>query len=187
MCYAWPMALPLIPMRLNGWPLTGSVALCLVACAAETGTEPDPSPSVSGELAADDPYEDPVRGDYVPPPSRMDMPEIEIAGTIYRQQLYEDVPFEGFVEPDDLFDEELSRNEEGPPPPTISVTMGSDGDSAIARYLEEGIWDDSIGARELRAEMERREDGLWYVGRMGWRQQCWRGPTPGEWVTEACP
>jgi hypothetical protein len=176
----------LIPPKIIGSILVWSASLFLSACVDEAGNDTETGSSVSEEMAADETRQHPPT-ESERPLSRMDMPEIAISNTTYRQQVDWDTPREGFQEPGDVFDSELSQREEGPPPPTVAVTMASDGNSATVQYLEEGIWDDAIGALELRAEMELRDDDLWYVSRIGWRLQCWRGPTPGEWVTELCP
>lgn len=59
-------------------------------------------------------------------------------------------------------------------------------DRLVIDVIETGFLDDSVKGANRRFVFVETEDGKFKVWGYGYRQQCYRGGDPNEWVADAC-
>ena len=67
-----------------------------------------------------------------------------------------------------------------------SFQSTSNGDSATASLLIDGLGDDSVRARRYELTFTRREDGSWKVESAQWAQRCHEGRGHQDFSPEPC-
>jgi len=77
---------------------------------------------------------------------------------------------------------ELEEQEGG----SRSFQSTSNGDSASATLLVDGVGDDSVRARRYELTFSRRDDGTWKIESASWVQRCHEGRGHQDFSTEPC-